>query len=97
MMQATAGDIGNPQASDPVNRVPSRVQAVACYYPPTDFLNYGGEGVYAFTPNGILNNFRVALDVREVDPKTGLLERLVERENARDCGPNFSDHACQRR
>jgi acetyl esterase/lipase len=39
LMLGTAGDTGNPNASDPVDRVSSRVQAVACFFPPTDFLN----------------------------------------------------------
>src|SRR5207249_2862882 len=43
LMQGTAGDQGDPQAKDPVDRVSSRVQAVACFFPPTDFLNYGSE------------------------------------------------------
>lgn len=80
LMQGTAGDKGNAQAPDPVDRVSSRVQAVACFYPPTDFLNYGTEGEYAFKTGGILNNFRVALDVREPDAKTGLLERISDEK-----------------
>ena len=44
LMQGTAGDAGNPKAKDPVDRESSRVQAVACFFPPTDFLNYGKPG-----------------------------------------------------
>jgi len=43
LMQGLAGDKGDPNAKDPVDRASSRVQAVACFYPPTDFLNYGKE------------------------------------------------------
>ena len=35
---------GDPKAKDPVDRESSRVQAVACFFPPTDFLNYGKPG-----------------------------------------------------
>jgi len=35
---------GKPNNKDPVMHEPSRVQAVACFYPPTDFLNYGEPG-----------------------------------------------------
>ena len=35
LMQATAGDLGNSNAKDPVDRASSRVQAVACFFPPT--------------------------------------------------------------
>jgi acetyl esterase/lipase len=41
---ATRGGPGKPQAADPVERESSEVQAVACFFPPTDFLNYGGPG-----------------------------------------------------
>ena len=38
----------NPESADPVERVASNVQAVACFFPPTDFLNYGGPGKLAW-------------------------------------------------
>ena len=44
LMIGTAGAEGDPKAPDPVDRVSSRVQAVACFFPPTDFLNWGGPG-----------------------------------------------------
>lgn len=36
----TQGQPGNPNAKDPVDRESSVVQAVACFFPPTDFLNW---------------------------------------------------------
>ena len=33
---------GDPTADDVVERESSRVQAVGCFFPPTDLLNYGG-------------------------------------------------------
>ena len=56
-MQGTAGDEGDPKAKDPVDRESSRVQAVACFFPPTDFLNYGKAGEDALG-RGSLENFR---------------------------------------
>src|SRR5262245_32754179 len=44
LMQGMAGEKGDPDAKDPVERVSSRVQAVACIFPPTDFLNWGEKG-----------------------------------------------------
>ncbi len=38
------GVTGPEDAKDPVDRASSRVQAVACLFPPTDFLNYGKDG-----------------------------------------------------
>jgi acetyl esterase/lipase len=34
----------NPKSKDPVEQVSSEVNAVACYYPPVDFLNWVKEG-----------------------------------------------------
>jgi acetyl esterase/lipase len=42
---ATQGGPGKADAPDPVDRESSAVQAVACFFPPTDFLNYGRPGV----------------------------------------------------
>lgn len=44
LMIATAGGPGPGDAKDPVNRESSRVQAVGCFFPPTDFVNYGAPG-----------------------------------------------------
>ncbi len=37
------------KSPDPVERTSARVQAVACLFPPTDFLNYGEPGKIAWT------------------------------------------------
>ena len=41
---ATQSDEGAPNAADRIDRESSAVQAVACFSPPTDFLNYGAPG-----------------------------------------------------
>ena len=68
LMLGCAGDAGDPKAKDPVDRVSSRVQAVACFFPPTDFLNYGKPGVKSL---GIEpeHQFKPPFDFREVDPQ----------------------------
>jgi len=46
-LSLTIGAYGAPgpqDAKDPVDRASSKVQAIACLFPPTDFLNYGKEG-----------------------------------------------------
>jgi len=40
----TQGGPGDPNAKDPVDRESSAVQCVACFYPPTDFLNWSKAG-----------------------------------------------------
>lgn len=42
---AARGGAGKSDSPDPVERERSAVQAAACFFPPTDFLNYGSEGV----------------------------------------------------
>jgi acetyl esterase/lipase len=41
LLAGMLNDTVNTTALYPVDRVSSRVQAVACFFPPTDFLNYG--------------------------------------------------------
>ena len=80
LMQGTAGLKGNPNAKDPIDKASSRVQAVACFFPPTDFLNYGKKDSYAFSLDGVLANYRTAIDVREFDKKTKRLERITDKK-----------------
>ena len=70
LMLGTAGDAGKPDAKDPVDRESSRVQAVACFFPPTDFLNYGKAGNRKIHAIDHDPPFRAAFDYRELDPKS---------------------------
>ncbi len=45
LMIATQGSPGPNASADPVDHESSAVQAVACFFPPTDFLNWGAPGV----------------------------------------------------
>jgi acetyl esterase/lipase len=51
LMEGVAPLPGDPKSVDPVERVESRVEAVACFFPPTDFLNYGAPGKLAWETN----------------------------------------------
>ncbi|CAN5786270.1 alpha/beta hydrolase [soil metagenome] len=44
LMLATRGGAGDGNAKDGIDRESSEVQAVACFYPPTDYLNWFEEG-----------------------------------------------------
>ena len=59
----TQGGPGQPEAKDPVDRESSAVQAVACFFPPTDFLNYGQPGEDAVGV-GVLKGFKTAFGAR---------------------------------
>jgi acetyl esterase/lipase len=84
LMLGVAGDAGDPHASDAVERTSSRVQAVSCFFPPTDFLNYGEQGKFAFAEDGMLAELRTAIDVREFDKRTKRLERISDREKVEE-------------
>ncbi len=76
---ATQGGPGNPDSPDPVERESSAVQAAACFFPPTDFLNYGSAGIsgvgqgplaplqVAFGPQALTEEGRMKLG-REISP-----------------------------
>jgi acetyl esterase/lipase len=68
LTMATKGGPGKPDAKDPVDRASSAVQAVACFFPPTDFLNYGKPGEDAVGV-GILKNFKSAFGPESDTPE----------------------------
>jgi acetyl esterase/lipase len=55
----TQGRPGDPKSPDPVDRESSAVECVACFFPPTDFLNYGGPNTNVLGA-GILGKYRPA-------------------------------------
>ncbi len=59
----TQGKKGSQEAKDPIDRESSAVQCVACFFPPTDFLNYGQPGEDA-VGTGVLKNFKPAFGPR---------------------------------
>jgi len=72
LMLGTAGDQGDPNAKDPVDRISSRVQAVACFFPPTGFLNYGKLGEQKIHATDHAPPYRAAFDYRELDKESRL-------------------------
>ena len=59
----TQGGPGDAKAKDLVDRESSTVQCVACFFPPTDFLNYSQPGEDAVGV-GILKDFKAAFGPR---------------------------------
>jgi acetyl esterase/lipase len=84
LMQGTAADEGDPQAKDPVDRTSSRVQAVACFFPPTDLLNYGQPGHELIRPTDHAPPFRAAFDYRELDRDSMLWVPVTDPERLRE-------------
>lgn len=89
LMQGNAPRPGNPEAKDPVERESSRVAAVGCFFPPTDFLNYGKPGEVALG-RGTLSGFRPPFDFREQDPKTRSFVEITDEAKRREIGKQIS-------
>lgn len=67
---AARGEPGKPTTADPVDRESSEIQAAACFFPPTDFLNYGGPG-----KNGVGEGPLASLEVAFGSPGLSPAER----------------------
>jgi len=89
LMQGMAGKDGDPKAPDPVNRVSSRIQAVACFFPPTDFLNYGKPGETALG-TGVLKGFKAPFDFNELDKKTNSFVLITDEARRQEIGRQIS-------
>jgi acetyl esterase/lipase len=89
LMQGCAPRPGNPKAQDPVERLDSKVAAVACFFPPTDFLNYGKEGNVALG-EGTLKGFRPPFDFWEREKGTNKLVVIEDQERRKLIGKQIS-------
>jgi acetyl esterase/lipase len=89
LMQGVGGKPGNPEATDPVERVASGVQCVGCFFPPTDFFNYGAEGKPA-NPGGegVLKAFKAPFDFHEF--KDRAYERITDPEKRKEINKAIS-------
>jgi acetyl esterase/lipase len=82
LMQGTAGLPGDRRARDPVDRVSSRVQAVASFFPPTDFLHWGDEG-RELNVRTLQAPFTAAVDFKEYDRGKALYLPVTDEEKVR--------------
>ena len=89
LMQGNAFLPANPTASDPINRQSSKVAAVACFFPPTDFLNYGTEGNVALG-GGTLAGFRPPFDFWEREKGTNKLVVIADEDRRKEIGKSIS-------
>jgi len=89
LMMGTTGDDGNPAAKDPLERVSSRIQAVACFYPPVDFLNYNFEGDNVVLHSEI-REFQAPFDFMEWNPQILHYVPVTDPEKRTETGRQFS-------
>ena len=105
---ATRGGPGKADAADPIERESSAVQAAACFFPPTDFLYYGGPGIsrvgegplaplqVAFGPQALTPEGRAKLG-REISPIYFVTRELFHALGGFDDIPLMEDVAFVRR
>jgi acetyl esterase/lipase len=89
LMQGTAGKDGDPKAKDPVERESSKVAVVGCFFPPTDFLNYGKEGA-VMLGRGTLEGFKAPFDFTEMDVVTRSFNLISDEGKRRVLGRAIS-------
>jgi len=89
LMMGTTGDDGNSKATDLVDRVSSRVQAVACFYPPVDLLNWKAEGDNVVIHSD-MKEFQATLDFMVWNAKTLHFEAVTDPEKRTEIGRSIS-------
>jgi acetyl esterase/lipase len=90
LMMGTAGEKGDPAAPDPVDRESSRVQAVACFFPPTDFLNWGKPGDARIHAMDHAPPYRAAFDYRELDKERMMWVAITDSKRLEEVARQIS-------
>ncbi len=92
LLIATADDNINTGAPDPVDRVSSRVQAVAVLFPPTDLLNWGGPGFNFVNAKELIKPSKVwgAVDFKIWNEKFALYEEVTDTSTRNKIGKEIS-------
>jgi acetyl esterase/lipase len=75
LMMGCAWREGTRNSADDVERESSKVAAVACFFPVTDFVEFDTEVLPL-----IRQPFRTLFDIRRLDPATNKLERITAAE-----------------
>lgn len=89
LMLGTAGTAGKLLAIDPVDRASSRVQAVGCFFPPTDFLNWSKPG-HEMIDRELQPPFTAAIDYHRFNSKRAMFERITDKEELRNIARQVS-------
>lgn len=82
LMIATSDNLVDQKSNDPVDKISGRVQAVAVFFPPTDFINYGGVNTSGKINQAGLVFARVAsaFDFKVWNDTTGTFVSITDTE-----------------
>ena len=89
LMLGTDQAPGKPESKDPVERASTHIRAVACFFPPSDFLNYGSDGNVVLGDK-VLASLKAAFDFRQFDPKTHSYAPITDRKQILEIGRAIS-------
>lgn len=80
LMVGLSDDSVNADSKDPVDKVSSRVQAVAVFFPPTDFLNYGYKKLSPLQNQEVMRKQGVAaaFDFKEWNDSTKTITSITD-------------------
>jgi acetyl esterase/lipase len=94
LIVAMDAEDGNAASDDPVERVPSGLQAVGCFFPPTDLTNFGAPSTnildWAQSQGGDIDP---TFQFYELDAQTGTRHPVTAREEVLRMLRNFSPAA----
>jgi dipeptidyl aminopeptidase/acylaminoacyl peptidase len=81
LLIAMRGEEGHPASQDAVERVSSRVQAVGCFFSPTDLTNFGDRSENIVDLMRQRGSVDPSFQFHDVDPKTGARTVISDHEN----------------
>ncbi len=89
---ALADEYIDEKATDPIDRVSSRVQAAAVLFPPTDFLNWGAKGFNFINARTILEPSKVwgAIDFKTLKESTFTYVPVTDTAERNKLGIKYS-------
>lgn len=92
LMVGLSDDKIDTASKDPVNRISSRVQAVAVFYPPTDFLNWGQQNANMTQAKPLLTLAGVvsAFDYKEYNDTARMYKVVTDPEKLLQITKNIS-------
>jgi len=89
LMMGTSDTEADLNAKDPVDRVAGNVQAVACFFPPTDFLNFGQTGKVSMG-TGQLSDYRAAFEFSLWNKQSKHFEMISDSTKLLEIGRQIS-------
>lgn len=89
LMMGTTGYDADANAKDPVDRMAGNVQAVACFFPPTDFLNFGTPGKVSMGTD-LLSDYKAAFEFRTWNRETKHFDIITDMDKLVEIGREIS-------